>query len=579
MIVRDGLLALLAVFGFVLLPKREAGNQATQPQASKPDFVFRGRVLDRETLQPVPGIQVRRADGKVEVKADAHGAFAFPMDRDNFGACHWSADGSSVACSGDDPETTRFFLHGDGMSPMLLAPPKYRKWDQVSTLLVWRSASLHGVWLDADGEPVANRELEIESDKVFPLASEQSFADLLVTTDEKGMFHFDQIASRVHWSLRVANTEDKLVEIDAPAIVLSPGEKRDLTVRSLPMARVSGIVRDSKGKPRAEAGVVLVGKQGRMYANSATDGSFVIERVGAGAHQLKAMFPDQYDKVAESQVTTIEVTGREREVHADLELLPVREIAGRVIDAHGTPVGEAEIWFEPEAEPYSGRADVAEDGSFRLLGLFSSDCRLMASGPNRALSDVVVAKTGTDALDLPLEPTGRLLGRVSSSTPIGDAKVEVHAECVSPRPAIPGLYPGGVSLLSELEAGEGSYEFACVPCGRWRVYADIDGEQVSAESFITVDADKVATCTNLVLRPSADLWLVAAPAVGAVGVEVWDGDGLQLRTELADGRMGLLHVPAGHLRIVAHNPGMTIREQEVNLTPGTQQLVGLGFGN
>jgi hypothetical protein len=291
------------------------------------------------------------------------------------------------------------------------------------------------------------------------------------------------------------------------------------------------------------------------------------------------MYPDEYDGIEESALAALQLIASEQALRVDLRLSPVEEIAGRVLDAHGEPVGDAEIWFEPEGQPYSGRVDVEEDGSFRMPGLFAGECRMMASGPDRApRSPVLTVKTGTKDLALRLEPTGRLAGRVVVTTPTKEGKVSVYAECVSPRPAVEGLDPGGTNLWVELEPGELSYEFAYVPCGSWRVHADIDDEQVSAETSVTVDADKLTTCADLLLKPSATLWLIGAPGLGALEIEVWNGDGLQARTEVADGRVGLLHVPAGALRIVARGPKKPIRDQELELAPLTERLVGIGFG-
>jgi len=102
-------------------------------------------------------------------------------------------------------------------------------------------------------------------------------------------------------------------------------------------------------------------------------------------------------------------------------------------------------------------------------------------------------------------------------------------------------------------------------------------ELVSSASFATADAERQTICPGLAPKPSAELSIVAAPALGPIEIEVWNDDGLQLRTGLAEERFALLNVPAGSLRIVARCPRKSIRDQELELAPGTQRLVGIGF--
>jgi hypothetical protein len=354
--------------------------------ALEPDTVFfRGRVFDRDAFHPIASVPVRRKDGKTEVLTDENGVFAFPIATSQFGRCVFSKNRSSVSCSMDNPETTRLVIGEGHTSSMIITPTRDRDWNSELCVLLWRSAKLTGVWLDSRGLPLSKRKLELKSSNVLPFEYEAQFSDLIATTDEKGTFCFDRIPSRVRWSIQSVQSEDELLAIDLPSFVIAPGEVRHVTLRSPRARRVTGVVRDSSRHPLAEAGVWLNAPFGFLSTDTGSDGSFEFDRVGLGSYEIKAVFPQEYDAVREGVWTTLVVGEASGDVVADLVTSPMQSIDGRLVDAQHHAVGRGEIWFEPEAMPYSGRVDVERTGAFSLSGLFPGECRLLGTNDERTI--------------------------------------------------------------------------------------------------------------------------------------------------------------------------------------------------
>lgn len=537
-----------------------------------PAVVFRARILDRDTLEPIAGLVARRIDGQVERTTDADGLLEFPLELSRFGACIPFADGSGVACTKDDPETTRFVLRGAHISPLMIAPEKYRPWDETTTLLAWRCASIAGVWRDAHGRPVAKSKLALKSTAILPFDCEEQFADLEIATDERGAFRVDGVAARVLWTFRAADEKDKFVPLVGGDFVLAPGEQRVVDLRSAALSRLTGIVRDAQGRPARAAGVRISNPEGSLVAETGADGKFAFERIGSGRFEIRALYPDNYD-ASFGCFTTVDMTSADRSRHLELRLLPLMEIDGRVLDAHRAPSSDAEVWFEPETQPYSGRQSVEPDGRFRV-SVFPGKCRLIATGEARLPWGAVrSAQSGEHGVTLTLEPIGSMRGRVIADSSLEDARVELHVRLLVERPRDATLHNGCDEREQQIESGRDTFELTGLPPGRYAVKAVIRDRQVSAEHIVTVAATQTTACPDLVLKPSAKLWLIHAPGLERTAIEVWCGAELCARPELVGERLEVLQVPAAPLRIVAP----AFREQRIELGPGEQRLVGVGY--
>lgn len=141
---------------------------------------------------------------------------------------------------------------------------------------------------------------------------------------------------------------------------------------------VEGRVREN-GSPLVDAEVTLFGPTGSLVASLRTDrsGSFRVEGLEPGTHSLEvASFGRQ---LRHAETLTIE-----RDRSFDIELA-TGSLAGRVVDATGSPVAGARILLEPLAGPAEGGAPrwltTEADGSFRVLRVPAGRYRATARAP------------------------------------------------------------------------------------------------------------------------------------------------------------------------------------------------------
>jgi hypothetical protein len=542
--------------------------------------VFHARVLDRETLQPVANVQVVRFDGKVAAQGDSQGVFAFPMDLRNFGSCQRTESGG-FACSMDNEQTTRFFLRGRDISPVLVRARKYREWEKSSTFLVWRKATLRGVWLDAGDKPVGGRDLELTCDRLLPSSDGEEFPDLRATTNDKGEFLFESVAANVSFVLRTAGKEDALVELDVSALTLAPAETRELRLHALQTARVHGIVRDSEGHPADGAEVRLERGDRKIDVDTASDGSFSFERVGIGHVELKAVYPSDFDGTQQGLVLAFDLTQDGQDAAVDVQLHPVHDITGRVVDAQHRPVPKALVCYEPVATPCCGRSSFEhcdDQGAFVIPRVISDECRMLAGdSTNGPQGTIEVVPAGTHGVEFVLEASGKVSGRVQRPNPAQLEQYGVFATRTTEHDVDPLLYAGGGSILIQVPAGRDNFELGTVPEGTWRISASIDGRQVSGDRDVVVQVGQTTVCPDLVLQPMSQVVLISATSCGDLAVEFHSGKDAIVHTSLARGRIKIVEVPTGRTTIVAKDAGRTVCEKTLELLPGPPQLVGLGF--
>ena len=133
---------------------------------------------------------------------------------------------------------------------------------------------------------------------------------------------------------------------------------------------ISGIVvRD--GAPAAGAEVAANSLRCRATAKTDAQGHFRLERLLGESYELEARQPNALAK------TTLRIAPSEDD-HAGIELVlqPRAELAGRVLDASGKPVWEAQVQVEGESD--APHALTAEDGTYLLRDLPPGKLRLRA---------------------------------------------------------------------------------------------------------------------------------------------------------------------------------------------------------
>lgn len=280
----------------------------------------------------------------------------------------------------------------------------------------------------------------------------------------------------------------------------------------------------------------------------------------------------------------------------ELELrLPTGRIEGRVVGSEGQPVANLAVSFEtlgPHTEVGPGPAAVRTDdaGQFEITGLRAGAYVLRAASRRStdgsghhavAIADeVVVSEGAATAVELIVEPAGRLFGSVWNELgePVARASIFVRAE--SGRLLEP--------FSSTTTNAEGQFEFHGCPPGRFTVVAR-RGSSAATESEPVLVSAGGDTPVELVLAPGAELVVVAEDASGeplraavqvldergrdqaqgrdAEGVERLLGQGISalekrvgplppgrysVRVTAADGRAGsrTIHLRAGSSRTV-----------------------------
>ena len=304
----------------------------------------------------------------------------------------------------------------------------------------------------------------------------------------------------------------------------------DFALRSVRLARLSGSVVDSRGRPAADTVVMLnVSRTGGAEVTSgvfemgfvapAADGSFVLSNVKPGEYRLDVYSKAAMEAIArsgsvglsqaagmpESASVPISVSGEDIE-NVRIVTTPGRRLAGR-ISVDGAPaapevLNRLKIWTVDRRSGLSvsttlsgASAIVQPDGTFEVRGV-SGTRAFDVNGlpPGWALksvrtggmdvTDSGVELRDADLTDLEVSLTAKpaaIAGTVvdGSNRPVGSAAIIVF-------PEDRGLWasPPNRHLASVLTASDGSFEVSSLPAGEYLVaLVDdlVDGEWGEAE--------------------------------------------------------------------------------------------------
>lgn len=180
------------------------------------------------------------------------------------------------------------------------------------------------------------------------------------------------------------------------------------------------------GRDGFPADLIFGGTSGviRVAARSDDDGEFRVELPRAGDWRVDVRGG------AVQGTKWVEVPQQDGTAEIDI-IFPDNELAGRVIDTSGVPVGGAAVLLFAAGDLRSGQTD--DDGSFAFIGVEEGEAVLAAShGPDRGSAElrIEVQATGTtDCGELILRDRLRLAGAVeSNSGPVPGALVLALAE-------------------------------------------------------------------------------------------------------------------------------------------------------
>ncbi len=294
-----------------------------------------------------------------------------------------------------------------------------------------------------------------------------------------------------------------------------------------------GLVVDESERPVAGAAVTLEsaparGERRMRFPGDPEPPRFTATTDARGRFEVPGLPAGRYDLTAEAagfaprEVPGIEVAGGEGEQALGTVILrPGTALEGRVIDARGQPIADAELWVTPAGarSPFRGLFRREEEPAARsgLDGWF----RVADLAPGQAV-DLQVVRRGYGGAEVPgvvppaepvtvtLQPAVRVSGRVvdPDAKPVAGAEVFLMAERQR------GGYSGSSFAGRATSDDEGRFLFTDVDPGTLRVSARAVGRQAAELTGVQAVAGKDV----------ADLELVLAPGAAVEG-RVVDGEG------------------------------------------------------
>jgi protocatechuate 3,4-dioxygenase beta subunit len=275
-----------------------------------------------------------------------------------------------------------------------------------------------------------------------------------------------------HFELRDAPTGKLTVSVRAagflPAslpVEIAPGQSRDdLRVVLRRGSTVAGRVLGPDGTPAAGAEVSLAA-HGRSFVSSSGvstrtdgDGAYTLDAVPPGPQSFTAELPGAVPTVRDLAV-------RPGENRLDFKLGPGLEIAGRVVDDAGAPLGGARVALSAgDSLPHETAS--GDDGSFHFPGLRGGAYRLSAQlqGFATVSQEVRLADAPRRDVELRLGSGGAVAGRILGLSPEQLAQVRVLANRAGEGP--------GSSLGIEADP-KGEYRIGDLSPGEWTVIVTV----------------------------------------------------------------------------------------------------------
>lgn len=323
-------------------------------------------------------------------------------------------------------------------------------------------------------------------------------------------------------------------------------QDKDITIEERKPAALSGIAMNTlTGVPLAHVEVWLLRKiSGRFssYRHIATDlnGRFSLAGIEGGSYFLSAERTGYHrvDVVLSENAPMLLLKPGDEIRGVVLRLEPDAVIAGRVVDADGTPMEQVEV----EAIGHSGAPSSETDdrGAFAIGGLLPGRYLLRASSRQPPLPEIrkdgsvainygityfpsaktaggaapVSAKAGQETnveIRMMPAPVLRIRGNVSGDT--GEGRPEVKLES-----AWDDLRTGGIDKRK-------SFAFSNVPVGRYRLYAEdfVDGNRLQSAPVLI----------DLTTASVEGIHLTLLPAVRLAG-HIKDEDWKQMRAHVTN---------------------------------------------
>ncbi len=503
-----------------------------------------GTVRDALTRSPLPGVDVIFSTGDVESTATsgADGRYSVAL----------AAGVYSVRVVGDD-------VYGLPPGALRIAPHvNVTSYDLRAARLAW----IAGRVTTSDGAPIAGAHVTFatELSEGAVARSADLGAQASADTGADGKFRVRACPGAVTlFATRGGDHGEVSLPFVAPAAKLE-GVEIVITTG----ASVAGTVTDPDGVPVEGASVtaVVVGVPGsamgsRGSAHSDAAGHYKIGPLAAGDVRVEA---EDARFAPAAAVAAIGLGAAESRDNVDLILQRAMSVAGRVVDAAGTPVTGARV-FAVIRRFRAGTAVVTDaNGAFVLTPVPAGDMTLVAEKEGMAGGRAPNVAAGATGVVITMSAFGAIAGTVTeagSGTPLADFTVRTE--------------PGEATHFL---AGDGAYHLDTVEPGSYELIVSAPGHapfhlrnvQVNPGAIAdgSVALGGAATVAGRVTDAATGGPISGARVSGLTGHEgdgvYTDVDGSYALGDIAPGRRSIIVEHSGH--VARHESGLELAAGE-----------------
>jgi len=509
------------------------------------DARFCGRVISRETKQPIAAAEVH--GGPRELETDSDGRFDLPY-------ASWSMVQISVLAL--------------GYAECEISAQKGHEMPEKALVLeLDRSCTLIGRLKDGSGGKYVLQAMtegyrlhEQDPGGMSGMGFDTGDRTWRADFDATGRAEIPGLPPNA--PLRVSLLDGRKPLLELPErVTIRPGATREVELRPSNLCKLTGVVRDDKGAPVADLTLWLLRSERgvRLYVNSYegdervgtaktdAEGRFAIEKVSAGTWRLspEAKFRSHEADVDADAIAPVamllEIPAGETEHQVEFLVHRGLTIMGKVLDPDGNPATQTNV--SASAAPIWVGADGRKDGSFVLGPLAPGSYRLQASANFSpcAPSEYQSIDAGARDVVLQLRRGGKLAGRVV------DAK--------SGEGVVAGIYvsiPGDPtsSIQHPSSKPEGSFELQGLLPGAYALCASSTDGRVGSLRGVELVAGGDLHDLVIQLQPGARVRVRYAGEKGVASVRVVQ-DGVVFGTDgVEKGTTKSLSAPAGSVKVV-----------------------------
>ena len=340
-------------------------------------------------------------------------------------------------------------------------------------------------------------------------------------TDAEGRFQLENLGPGQYHPTAV--TENGYGRAEFAVHVGLAQSEDEVIIEVHPAASVRGqiVIAGSDGKPCERGSVHLEDQKADRSAWGQTepDGTVLLRGVKPGTYEVTASC-DGYRRqtdIEDLEIGTEAIDGQVWEVEAGLT------VGGKVVDADGKPIEDANVWASMVLEGRSGTQQWASDrteadGTFELEGVVAGKYQLSAASDDHLeleeKPELEVTETGADPITITLETGGIVRGRV----------VDQHGEAVAGA-NVQARGTGGRSWRSSgRTADDGTFEIDNVEPGPTRVSAN-KGWRKQLRAPGKSDDDLQGELIDVAKGEAAEVELVVETLDGTISGTVVDAGG------------------------------------------------------